>query len=153
MALQKGTNSYATVAEADAYFGDRLGADAWRNASANDQPKALITATSVIDLETYASEKVDEDQPLEFPRVAYDPVPAAVITATYELALHFLKYPEVLVPGSSSGVDEIKIDVIEIKGLSGSGGETQKVPSIVYKLLKPFKLNGGSGGNIWHRAN
>jgi len=152
MALQKGTNSYATVAEADTYFGDRLGADAWSGASQIDKPKALITATSVIDMEDYLGDKVDPDQALEFPRVGYDPVPTDIIVATYELALHFLTYPEALASGSSSSVDEIKIDVIEIKGLSGDGSKsTSKIPDLVYKILRPYKPN--TGGQIWHRAN
>jgi len=44
MAVEKGTNSFCTVAEADAWFADRLGADRWTAASAGTKGAALVTA-------------------------------------------------------------------------------------------------------------
>ncbi len=38
------SNSYVTVAEADAYFAGRLHADAWETASTGDKEKALATS-------------------------------------------------------------------------------------------------------------
>lgn len=44
MALQVGTNSWVSQAEADAYLADRLGADAWTGATSQKKDQALVTA-------------------------------------------------------------------------------------------------------------
>ena len=48
MALVKGVNSYATVAEADAYFLNRLDVAAWNDADETQKYQSLITATSFL---------------------------------------------------------------------------------------------------------
>lgn len=69
MALEVGTNSYASVAEADAYFfSGYFGAEAWEDAGSDEKEAALETATRRIDRLTLRGTKAESDQELEFPR-------------------------------------------------------------------------------------
>lgn len=68
MALQVGVNSYISVQDADAYFADRLDADAWENADSETKAKALITATKRIDAQRFQGIPKDPQQALQFPR-------------------------------------------------------------------------------------
>lgn len=96
--LTVGTNTYISAADAETYFGTRLYADAWTDASADDKAKALIMATRTIDRQIFVGSKAGADQPLEFPRCLPDKegwrceanVPQAVLDATCEEALALL---------------------------------------------------------------
>ena len=68
MAIIVGTAAYIDVAGADAYFANRLHADAWTSATAGDKEKALKQATKVIDRQPLKGRPVDLSQPLAFPR-------------------------------------------------------------------------------------
>jgi len=97
------SNSYVTVAEADAYFDGRLDAADWTAASADEKIRALITATLRLEQETYEGAKYRSDpadQRLAWPRAgatdqngwAYDTdiIPEPVQRAQMELALAML---------------------------------------------------------------
>lgn len=82
-----GTNSYISVADATAYFSERLYASAWTGANADDQAKALIMATKRIDRQKIRGIKAVSNQTLEFPRTVYaygDTFPQPVVGAHYE---------------------------------------------------------------------
>lgn len=68
MAATVGTNSYISVADADAYFTDSLSASAWSGATAAEKEAALVTAARRIDRLLLAGIKADSEQALEFPR-------------------------------------------------------------------------------------
>lgn len=156
MALVKGTNSYVTVAEADAYFGDRLNAAAWTAASAGDKEKALVTATTLVDQNTFAGEALLDTQLLAFPRVGsyfeplrgkpslMNPVPQRLIKAVFEQAIHLLENTDTL--SSSSTIDEVTVGPISIKGIKNAS----KMTSSVRNVLQPLLV---AGGNTWWRAN
>jgi hypothetical protein len=157
MALEKGVNSYVTVAEADAYFADRLEADVWSGSSAAVKAQALITATSIIDQYEFLGEAVSDTQPLAFPRkgvyfdtklgrnVEFAPfVPDRVLVGTYELALHLMSNTDVLNPSGTVG--SIKVDVIELKYIKNS----EKSPERVRSILRPLRRN---SSQQWWRAN
>lgn len=97
--------SYVTVEEADDYFSNLLGAEAWENAEADIKAKALKTATSQIDSLNFIGFKLKPDQPLAFPRInrqlsdmelikyqtrAVD-IPSDIKKATLEQALWLIK--------------------------------------------------------------
>ena len=63
--------TYATVSEANDYFAASFGSE-WSEVSETDKPKLLVTATRLIDKKNYQGEKVDEEQPLKFPRIIAD---------------------------------------------------------------------------------
>lgn len=71
MALVAGTNTYVDITYADAYFGDRYGAEQWHAASEQAKEQALITATRAIDMQRLRGRKADDSQPLAFPRAIY----------------------------------------------------------------------------------
>jgi len=162
MALAKGTNSYVTVAEADAYFADSLNKTAWTSANSTQKAQALVTATSMIDEKQYTGMVVSDSQELAFPRYGsyFDPkygtevvfddilVPERIVTATYELAYHLLNNPDVL--NSSTTVRDLSVGSISLSHISSS----ERVPTTVSRLLRPLTLNAGLGsGNTWWRAN
>lgn len=60
--------SYVTLAEADAFFASRLGADAWDDAETADQTKALQMATAKIDNLPFQGYVLLSTQARAFPR-------------------------------------------------------------------------------------
>lgn len=62
-------NSYQTVAESDTYFGDRLNADAWFDASADNKARAKIMATRRLNRENWYGERATTTQALAWPRI------------------------------------------------------------------------------------
>ncbi len=104
-------NTYADVADGDAYFEGHLYATAWTAATVETKSAALVMATRVIDAEfQFNGARANEGQALQWPRsecrdpdrgsvgwgvrgaeyVAEDVVPAAVVQATCELARELL---------------------------------------------------------------
>lgn len=66
-----GENSYISLTDASTYFGGRLFADPWTNASEDDKAKALIMATKKIDRQALTGRKAATNQKLQFPRSIY----------------------------------------------------------------------------------
>ncbi|HQI77250.1 MAG TPA: hypothetical protein PK384_12110, partial [Candidatus Latescibacteria bacterium] len=104
-------NSYASVAEGDAYFEGHLYATAWTGASAGSKAAALVMATRLVDSQyQFNGVRANEGQALQWPRaecrdpdrasaewgsrsaecVPEDEVPASVVQATCEMARELL---------------------------------------------------------------
>lgn len=159
MALAKGTNSYATVSEADSYFEDRLDIDAWTSANATQKAQALVTATRMLDELNWVGIAVSDSQTLAFPRtgIYFDPrlgmdivldeltIPSRIITATYELAYHFLNNDGLL--DDTGTVENISLGSISLSNVINAN----KIPSHVKRMIRPLQEN--SGSNSWWRAN
>jgi len=158
MALSKGTNSYATLAEANTYFEDRLDVAAWTEATDAIKSQALVTATSVLNDENWTGYAISEAQLLAFPRVGsyFDPrlgievtltneVPNRIITATFELAYHLLNNDGVL--DDTGSVTDLTVGQISLKIESTAN----TIPPTVNKLIRPLLANAGQ--NSWWRAN
>jgi hypothetical protein len=158
MALVKGTNSYVTVTEADTYFDDRLDVAAWSSAVPLQKAQALITATKFLDEFEWTGIVVSESQALSFPRVGsyFDPkvgyeisldatVPTRLITATCELAYHFLNNDGLL--DDTGSVKDLTIGSISLTLVLPAS----KVPGNVKRIIKPLLANGGAFS--WWRAN
>jgi hypothetical protein len=158
MALAKGTNSYATVEEADAYFADRIDVAAWTGASGDQKADALVTASQLLDDMQWAGTAVSEGQPLAFPRNGqyFDPrlgtivyfttdVPSRLVKATFELAHHLLNNDGVL--DDSGGAKSIKVGTISLDLIRAPS----RIPGIVRSTVKPMLVNTGSSS--WWRAN
>ena len=156
MALEKDVNSYATVAEADAYFADRLSGASWASISPEMKAKALISATQKLDEMRWKNSAIASDQPLAFPRtgsyfdkrmgayIPMTPTPNAIRISAIEMALFLLENPDSQETGSY--VKELKVGPIELKGLE----RTSKQPSVVQNALADM-LDGS--GRQWWRAN
>lgn len=165
MALAKGTNSYVTADEADTYFDDRVGAGQWSSATSTVQEQALVTAWQTLDQQPYAGYTSDADQPMAWPREAtvYDPrtgrnvttkssdlatgeyAPLTIKKAQYELALHYVKNPDIIQDASS--VQDLSLGSIGLTGIS----KVSILPSYVRKFLQPWGLAGSA--NNWFRSN
>lgn len=61
-------DTYASVADGDAYFAADINGDTWRIADAETKARALVTATRWIDAQCWQGDKLDPLQPLAFPR-------------------------------------------------------------------------------------
>jgi len=160
MALVKDTNSYVTTAEADTYFADRLDADAYNNADAARKGQALVTATSVLDLQNWIGVAVTDSQALAWPRVGsyFDPkvgadiilednvIPNRVITATYELALHLLNNEGLL--DNTGSVKSLVVGSIKLVGINTPGN----ISGVVKSYIRPL-LQRGDSQYAWWRAN
>ena len=154
--LTVGTNSYISVEDASSYFGERLFADTWTNAVADDKAKALIMASKKIDRQTLRGKKADADQVMEFPRAmySYEPtqydygpgwyiqsaVPQEVLDATCEEALALLAY------GSSKRImlQNQGVRSFSIGGMSEalSGSPKKLLSTEAIELLLPY-IGGG----------
>lgn len=158
MALVKGTNSYATVAEANTYFEDRIDVAAWTSASEAQKSQSLVTATLMLDDLDWIGVAVSDSQTLAFPRVGvyFDPrlgmdvelentIPSRITTATYELAYHLLNNDGLL--DDTGSVKDLKVGNIDLNYVKLAN----RIPNIVKRLVKPLRIN--SGSNLWWRAN
>ena len=157
MALTKGTNSYCTVAEADAYFEDRIDVAAWNNADDEQKAQALVTATFTLDDMTWTGVAVSESQSLAFPRSGnyFDPklgisvalddtVPTRVTNATFELAYHYLNNDGLLDDsGSALNIQVGRITLEDVRLPSS-------MPSHIKTHINPLLKNGGA--STWWRA-
>ena len=158
MALAKGTNSYATVEEAEAYFADRLDVAAWVEAGATEKAQALVTATAVLDDQVWTGVAISDSQPLAWPRAGsyFDPrigaelyfdnnPPVRIVKATYELAHHLLNNDGLL--DDTGEVLNLSISTINLSNIS----RASLISSAVKRIIKPLLQSGGSG--TWWRAN
>jgi hypothetical protein len=159
MALAKGTNSYATVEEADAYFADRIDVAAWASASAEDKAKALVTATQMLDGMNWSGTAVSEGQSLAFPRSTtyFEPrlgqwiildgttVPLRIIQSMYELAYHLVNNDGVL--DESGGVKSLQVGAVRLENVQAA----PRIPYGVRAKVAPLLVSGGASG--WWRAN
>lgn len=96
-------NSYASIADGDAYHEGHLYGSAWTGASTATKEAALVMATRVIDgCYQFNGFKVAADQALQWPRkqafdadagadFASDAIPAVLVNATCDLARELIK--------------------------------------------------------------
>ena len=156
MALVKNTNSYVTVAEADAYFADRLSNDVWSVLSPEKKAQSLVAATEYIDGLRWKGSAVDSQQALAFPRVGsyYDaklgayqemnPTPSRVITSVYETAMHLVKNEGV--QEANSVIKGLKVGPIELTDIRAVSVTSPVVSNLLRDMLD-------NSGRTWWRAN
>ena len=165
MALTLFTNSY--LADASAYLADN---PAWESATAEEQEQALIDATRLLDQTQWLGSSVTTTQALAWPRTTFsyfDPtynqvieveqgeVPLRLAKATAYLALHLIRYPQV-VQGYEASFDEITVGPISVKNTdaSSSPGRIPTIPVEVTRLIEPLVWRGAAiSGSTWWRAN
>lgn len=149
-----GANSYSSRADADTYFADQLNTAVWDAATDADKDKALITATRLLDRETWQGDKTDPDQPLAFPRTGLtdldgdalpdDELPGLFLQGFWELAQAILGDVKLMTSGSTaSNIQSVK---------AGSAGVTffrpnegTRWPDWLQTLFGPFMLSAVSG--------
>ena len=144
MALVKGTNSWGSMEEAEAYFEDRLDAAAWDEAVVQERSKALITATTVLDSLSWSGRSIDVEQHTAFPRdiCYFDPrlgrsvsiqgMPKRALDAQFEMAYHLLNNDGLL--DDTGGLTNLEVASIKLIDLT----EAKLIPDIVSRLIAPL---------------
>jgi hypothetical protein len=157
MALNKGINSYVTVAESDAYFKDRLDSTGWSSADATTKASSLVTATHILDNLSWTGVAISATQPLAFPRSGsyFDPrlgtsitmagVPKRIEIAAFELANHLLNNEGLL--DDTGRVLDLNIGPISLTKIQ----KPNLLPNFVKRTIAPLLIS--SGTNSWWRAN
>lgn len=97
-----GLGNLDPVGDADAWFGARLGVDAWTNASPDQKSQALVTARRMMDRRAaWSGEPQVDGQPTAWPRTGVicdgdpvpdgEPFPDEIAFGQFELALSLLE--------------------------------------------------------------
>lgn len=141
--------SYISVADAETYFANRIGADAWDIATESRKTKALAHATSIIDTLPIAGSKTVSDQTNQFPRYPDLTVPSDVQYACAEIAVALLagidperEYRNAFIQSMNHG---------ELNVTQGMCPEhiAAGVPSITaWRLLRPYLIDETSIGLV-----
>jgi hypothetical protein len=105
------SNSYVTLAEADAYFDAGADNQEWNNHQDGYKEAALIQATRWLNYLSFAGDICGDTQALQWPReevtcmgkeATCTMIPLQVKQATYELAFKFVHDPDVINGGTTS---------------------------------------------------
>lgn len=134
-------NSYLTLAEAEAYFDDRLNISAWQDTDADNRTRALLHAAQRLERENWLGDRATTTQRLAWPRIGVakvdatagvypwvgsggysygisreeyesDEIPQQIKDAQCELALHFLAN------GAAPGAGNSRVKSFSADGLS-----------------------------------
>ena len=150
------SESYASVADADAYFTARAGTTTWAAASTASKEQALRDATTYLDL-TYGprwvGRRVHESQALDWPRqfisdrdgfpVDSDEIPTRIKYATIEAALMALSenlLPDIAEPGSILE-EEVKVGPVEQRIKYSSRSQIKRYRK-VFEYVREFLYRG-----------
>jgi hypothetical protein len=122
------SNSYATLADAEAYMEGRLNASLWDAATDDNKNRALVEATRELEVLAWEGQRASSTQALSWPRdyvtnpddpdgddYASTVLPVRVTDACMELAFQFLNAgtTDVAALDTSDGVIRKKVDVLE----------------------------------------
>ncbi|MEI7733721.1 MAG: DnaT-like ssDNA-binding protein [Verrucomicrobiota bacterium] len=163
------SNSYADVADGDAYHEGHLYGTAWTGATEEQKAVALVMATRLIDVEfQFNGGRVKTEQALQWPRaecpdpdrvtarvaplrwirddyLAFDRVPKAVVDAACELARELLVMDRTAAPPGEGVLKQHNADFSET---TYSKTDTRQIiPALVRTMLGKYGalLSGGSG--------
>lgn len=132
--------TYATVEDADDYFAASYGSE-WETISENQKQKLLITATRVIDRKDYQGIKVDENQPLKFPRLI-----SGIQTDDYLLMMTCCELALNIYSDGGKDVDISNIKSVSLGDSSVSFRDTSKTESEEDLLIEDFLSDYLMGG-------
>lgn len=144
---------YATVEEADDYLAAAIHADTWRADTTDTETKqrALITATRLLDRQSWRGDKTDSDQALENPRTGIDPYDYDnVVSATIELALALVDGSEAQNETTANKIVSLKAGSVSLQFLPGADGVPTRFPKIVQELIGRYI--GGDSSSIGPKA-
>lgn len=157
-------NSYATVADADAYHAATMSADAWGELDLVEKEQRLVAATRLLDsMFAWVGFPMRHGQALGFPRrdisgrngVAYPLryIPREIRAATIELALYLQDDATSAATIGAESVQEITLGPIGIKLAAGADATTTKTsrPMIPLATMASIRQWGdylGGGGSV-----
>jgi hypothetical protein len=150
------SNSYVTVAEADAYFADRAHNSNWTGLAAEDKPNFLISASQMLDwYVTWKGVRTESAQSMDWPRTGVyddrgelfddDVVPADIKTAVFELALVNIEEDRTA-DDDLAGLKEIKAGSLGLKTDETALNTSNKtIPDKVWGILRGYTTRSGIG--------
>lgn len=152
--LVKGTNSYGSLAEADAYFNVSIRSGSWDLFDSLKKQQALIEATRILDRMYWLGEKESEAQELAFGRTgltyngkAIDAAESLLIAmdAQFEYAYGLLSNPKILNAADASGsnLKSAKAGSAKVEFFRATKGG--RLPTAVNDIIGDFK-GSASGG-------
>lgn len=148
------TNSYTTVAEANAYFETRLHSTEWD--ACTDPEAALITASKMLDwYSRYKGIKATETQAMAWPRIGAiradsteidsTVIPPELKIAVFEMALSSVEEDPSL-DSDLAGLSEIQAGSVRLKTANGIRPRRKKaLPERVSAILRDLVTRGGIG--------
>lgn len=142
-------NSYASVAQADAYFAARPRSTAWTGLTDDQKGQFLIHATRILDASVvWSGEALSEAQALAFPRYPDElesaEVPAVIPVAEYELA-YLLIGRDLTADPALNGLRVIEVGPIKIEANAATGPDI--IPRWVRNLIAPYGTARGDSVN------
>jgi len=168
MALVLNTNSYVEVADADDYLETRIDSATWFDTDDEIKEQALVTATLLIDDNSWIGSAVSSSQALAWPRknamyndsrlglqvtFAEDEIPSRVKVAVYEQALHLVDNEDLL-QGTTQTFESISVGSISISDSNNDVTRTPIKSTQATKSIRPLLVKGAVGqGAGWWRAN
>lgn len=153
-------NSYLSDTEAETMADERLQATEWDDAVADDQARALIGATNLLDLHTFKGWKTTTTQRLKWPRTDVvdedgeeydtDDIPRFLKQATFETALWLLnKNADSEDPTQGTGLEGFKRAQVgplsvDVNELFRSGD----LPDHIRAMIRHVVAGGQFGGAV-----
>jgi hypothetical protein len=142
-------DSYASLAEANAYHAARKHNDEWTDAGEADKESALKWAARQLDANfTFRGTRSTKDQARAWPRsgavdddgfeLESDEMPKLLKEAQAEYALHLLR------EDWTQGVGPILDEGIQVGPIKTTKSEHQRMPDAVSRILRPL-ISGGAG--------
>lgn len=145
MAITVGTDTFVSLADASAYFTNRLYATVWAGASDTDREKALRMATTTLSRERWAGSITSINQLLAWPRtgardaegrpIGSSTIPQPVRDATCELALALLS-DDLTQNDSNAGVKAVTAGSVKIE--YAGQAPARRLPDIVSAMIRPL---------------
>ncbi len=151
-----GANSYASVADGDAYFEGHLYASAWTAATSDTKAAALVMATRLVDSQfQFNGYRAHETQALQWPRgdleddkgenLDEDTIPVRLKNATAELACYLIE-SDTTAALASEGIASLSIGSIKMDFNTGSPPQRKVIPDAVLQMVSIWgKPKFGSG--------
>ena len=147
-------NSNVDIAEANAYFDERLHAENWNNATQENQERALIMSTRVIDAySVFDGYPTETDQPLSNPRtglvdrngdtVNENEAAQDIKYATMEYALVLLN-EDTTQRSDSFGVSRFQAGPLSFSFDVNKIANRNPIPDNVWEFLYPYLVRGTS---------
>lgn len=145
---------YADQGEADDYLSAAIQGETWGTQTADQKARALVTATRLLDRQSWSGSKTSDDQEHEWPRsgtgvegAVDDELPQDIVNATIELAQLLVDGSEVQNdPNQVNKLSSLSAGSVSLTFYHGADQRGQRFPQIVQELVAKYLGGSGAGG-------